>query len=194
MSPWLIILNLSLVLVTLTGCATPGTVSTDIWHSLTPEQRTEAAVIERVITRLCEFAWLTESPGCRPPVVFLLNNGSVPHYTFEHNTIYIPRWALDPRARAIVAHELFHWYAGHNAQRCGKDPLSCEMEANWGGFIILRDAYATDANVAWLLMHQYLRAGLTSKPTKSHAPCRELNDFLRRSELPPDPCVAEVGR
>src|SRR5512137_2155085 len=44
--------GLVLLLIVSLGCATPGKVSTDIWHSLTPEQRAEADAVEAALGKL----------------------------------------------------------------------------------------------------------------------------------------------
>ena len=189
------LLALALALVSSAACATPGRVKTDIWHSLTPEQQKEAAVLERAMIRLCEYAWTQGSLSCYLPRVVIVGDGITPHYNPGSNTIYMPRRALSTGGRYAAAHELGHWYLGHNAQRCG-DPAACEMEANWAGFQILREGYGYDGDTAWRIMHQYLQRLVESKrkPSKGHPPaCVELNDYLRRSEMPPHQCEEPVG-
>jgi hypothetical protein len=185
----------TLLVLLMAGCVSAGKVSPTIWHRLTLEQQTEAAVLERAMIRLCDFAWTQGSLSCRPPAVLIVADG-IPHYKADHNMIVLPRGALHPGARAVVSHELFHWYAEHNAQRCSANPVACELDANWGGFQILREGYGYDGDTAWRIMRRYLQMQVESKrkPSPGHPPaCVELEDFLRRSEMSPGPCSEQAA-
>jgi hypothetical protein len=180
----------------LSGCVTAGKVGTDIFHSLTPEQQKEAAVLERAMIRLCQYARTQGSSGCYPPTVLIVWNNSLPHYNAGSNTIYMPGQTLTPDGRYAAAHELGHWYLSHNAQRCS-DRAACELEANWAGLVILREGYGYEGDTAWRIMRRYLQTLVESKrPLAPGHPsaCVELNDYLRRSAMPPDPCSGQVTR
>ncbi|HET9924342.1 MAG TPA: hypothetical protein VFS98_09485 [Methylomirabilota bacterium] len=179
-------LALSLGLL-LTGCVSSGKVGTDIWHSLTPAERTEADVLEQAMAKLAALCH-EENPKdpCLPPRVYVHGNGSSPEYGAGH-IISVPRRALDPRLRPLMAHELSHAWFADARDDCQTEAKAviCERNANFHGIAVLMAGYRYDARTATKMMWALLAVEVRShvKPSRGHPDaCAELHDFERRMD------------
>lgn len=170
----------------LTGCVSAGQVGTDIWHALTPAERAEADVLEQAMAKLAALC-REQNPGgpCVPPAGVVTWSDTTPHYGPGH-LISVPRLALDPRLRAVMAHELAHaWFAdARTACQAGWKAVVCERNANLHGIQILVAGYGYDASTAGSMMWASLVTAVQQgvKPSPGHPdPCAELHDYERRA-------------
>lgn len=206
MSPrrWLV---LSLVLVLLAGCATPGTVKSDLWTRLTPAEQKEADALTLAVDRLSQACQkeLETKPGnvCPPPPrIWVHGNGTWAHYDPNTHTIQLPHAALNPYFRASLAHELAHaWFAdargtGGNCQTEAQAE-ACEDAANFHAPLILTVGYSYDAptaiNLVWQMLVRVLKQ---DKHQRGHADtCRELHAFETKIGAPSlYPCTEVATR
>lgn len=193
MSPrrWLVF---TLVLVMLMGCATPGTVSTDIWHSLTPAQRAEADVVETALSKLralCLAEHQADQPATDPcvlPQVHLVRWGikRAQYNRFGH-VIEIPvstlrsEWAY----RATMAHEIGHAWWADARDHCQPEAqaIRCEYNANFHAIAVLELGYGYTNHEATVLMWRLLSGAvrIKVKPSPGHPDaCAELHDLEKR--------------
>jgi hypothetical protein len=106
---------LVLLAVLASGCAThvPGTARVSVLGAgLTPEQQSEAQLLEAAIERLCAI-WERERAGrppCDPPRVRITNDEKGTRGSWNPNLrlITVPRGFLQERGRPALAHELWH--------------------------------------------------------------------------------------
>ncbi len=195
------VLGLSLVLM-LAGCVSSGKVGTDIWHSLTPAERAEADVLEQAMAKLAaKCREQNPKDPCVPPSVIVTWSGTTPHYGPGH-IISVPRLALDPRARAIMAHELSHaWYADsrddcRNEQRLSSAsgmPMSTASRCSWTGTAMTN---ARRSRMMWMLLTVAVKRQV--KPSRAHPDwCAELHDYERRTDerrVASHPCEERAAR
>ena len=134
----------------LTGCASSGEVKPNIWVSLTPAQRAEADVLERAMARIKQDCARRQGDACQSPPVTVTFDGAVPYY--QQGTIVVSRAALIPQGRAVMAHELAHfWYA--DSRDCSKGlAVLCEWNANEHAVSLLVIGYGYDRATAVALM------------------------------------------
>jgi hypothetical protein len=170
-----------------TGCVTAGKVETDIGHSLTPEQRAEASMLEVAIENIrAKCAEQVPAVTCTLPWVVVSETVSVAVY--RNGSVFIPPQQLHPAFRPLVAHELAHHYFS-DARNCrGERLVVCERNGNVHGIQVLMVGYGYDLPTAARLMHAYLVVGVTvNKPLPGHPDaCAELHDFERRVSATPD--------
>ncbi len=177
---------------TLAGCVSAGRVGTDVWTTLTPEQRAEADRFEAAMARMAaacraEHHAPADDPQrrCVPPKTYVHRDGVRPHYTPATGLLSIPRNALVPALRPLLAHEAAHaWYADarDDCQGAAK-AVACERNANLHGVHVLVVGYGYGEQEAvtamWRMLVAAVRAG--AAPSPGHPdPCAELKDFERR--------------
>jgi hypothetical protein len=172
----------------LAGCG-GGKVITPFWAQLTPAERAEADAIETATRRLC-----AQVQACTPPVIgvgALGSKGKGVHYA-GNNSIELPRAVLDGQHRALVAHELAHWWKGHGPAACGGAlAVLCEREANYVAVYVLQEGFRMTFQEAARTMHVFLLrlARASPPPTPGHPDwCAELHDFERRVGISQSPC------
>jgi hypothetical protein len=190
----------ALLLFLLTGCATPCKVNTDIWHSLTPEQRGEADVLETVLAKLGARC-LAENPGqpCTPPKVLLTWAGTQPQYARVTHTILIPAWALKSETRPTMAHEIGHAWWADARDDCGTPEklILCEYNANHHAIFVLMVGYGYDERTAIRMRWSVLVWSVASavKPSPGHPDaCAELHAFERRLGIREYACTERVSK
>lgn len=185
---WLAGMSL-LLLVSLTGCATPGKVSTDICHSLSPAQRAEADVVEAALAKL-QAQCLTEHPDwpCVLPKVFLVQWGlERARYNRVGHLIQIPVSMLRPERsyRTIMAHEIAHAWWPDARDHCVTEAqaVQCEYNANFHAIAVLEQGYGYSNHEAALMMWRLLSGMVRIKVKPSHGhpdACAELHDLEKR--------------
>ena len=187
--------GLVLLLMVSLGCATPGKVSTDIWHSLTPEQRAEADVVEAALGKLralCLAEHQADHPATDPcvlPHVHLVRWGiKRAQYNRAVHSIEIPVSMLRPEwsYRAVMAHEIAHSWWSDARDHCGPEAqaVRCEYNANIHAIAVLEHGYGYSNHEAAVMMWRLLSGMVRIKVKPSHGhpdACAELHDFEKRA-------------
>lgn len=192
---WSFLAGLGLLLLVITGCATPGTVNTDIWHSLTPEQRAEADVVEAALAKL-RASCLAEQQAdpqqapdpCHLPQVYLIHGGlDRPPYNRIGHPIQTPASMLRPewQYRAVMAHEIAHSWWSDARDDCKPDAkaVRCEYNANFHAITVLEQGYGYTNHEAAVMMWRLLSGmvRIKVKPSPGHPDaCAELHNYERR--------------
>ena len=182
------------LILTSAACATPGTVKTDVWHTLTPDQQSEAQVIEGVLAKLAaECKTRRPESECVPAKVLVTMSGTTPQYQRNGHTILVPARTLNPAYRAVMAHEITHSWVPEARDDCRGEAkaFACEQAANFYGAIVLKEGYGYSEPVAIRAMWDMLVLFVVNNAPPSHGhpdSCAELHAFermVKASELYP---------